>query len=362
MRAEKQTIHIVHFTSLPGGIEVLVPEITRAMKSYDFKAFVIRPPISGKANVYDGQNIPVTYGDHSNRKAMLQFLSYIRKHKNDIFHLYNAGPFYTLMLRLAGAKKVIFSIHGTIYWKTYKEKILRKIIWKLAFSKQIIILANSAYSKLRFVKATGYNGTVEVVYNPIDGKRYSKIDKEKNNDSKKIIYCGRLEPGKNLFKWLDAAKVIIEKHPSLTFELYGQGKLREALEKYADELCIRDKVDFKGFTKDIEHAYRQADLMVFLSEYESFGNVVVESILCGTPVIASAIPSMKEIFKNFPEFMVKLDNNLEANILNKVNHLDSLQSLVPKAIEEFNQRFSLAQHIEKLDEIYQSFNQHQPTH
>lgn len=350
----KRTVHCIHFSSQPGGIEVLIPEIVNNMEKYDFRSFVIRPPKPGKVNVYDGRSIPVTYGDFSNSKALFKFWSYIRSNKNDIFHLYNAGPFYTLLLRLAGAKKVIFSIHGTIYWKTVRDKIIRKTIWKLAFNEKIIILANSAYSKTRFVNATGYKGIVDVVYNPIDEKRYFSAKKENSDSCRKIIYCGRLEPGKNLFTWLDLAKAIGNQIPDCIFELYGQGSLLPKLKQYSEGLGIDDKVTFCGFRKDIENAYREADWMIFLSEYESFGNVVVESFLCGTPVIASAIPSMKEIFRNFPDFLVELDENLEQNVLQKLNDQERLKALIPEVIRDFQQRFSLQQHIQKLDAIYKS--------
>ena len=55
--------------------------------------------------------------------------------------------------------------------------------------------------------------------------------------------------------------------------------------------------------------------MMFLSEYELFGNAVVESILCGTPVIASDIPSLREIFRNYPQFLVPADGRMGSDIL-----------------------------------------------
>ena len=96
--------------------------------------------------------------------------------------------------------------------------------------------------------------------------------------------------------------------------------------------------------------------MLFISEYESFGNVVVESILCGTPVVVSDIPSFREIFENFPEFLLTSPESLEESVIKKINQLDHLNYLVPKAKEEFSRRFSFEKHINRLKAIYASFS------
>jgi len=53
---------------------------------------------------------------------------------------------------------------------------------------------------------------------------------------------------------------------------------------------------------------------------------------------------------------VDLDDRLEENILKKVDNIDQLKNLVPKATKEFKIRFSIQQHVEKLKGIYNSFN------
>jgi len=173
-----------------------------------------------------------------------------------------------------------------------------------------------------------------------------------NRTSNEIIYSGRLASGKNLFKWLECAKSILTTFPDATFSLFGEGPLKERLKKYSIRLGISEKVTFHGFEKNIENAYKQADLLLFLSEYESFGNVVIESILCGTPVVVSDIPSMKEIFENFPEFLVPLDKNIENNVLKKIENLSELKKSASRAAKEFQTRFSLTQHIKQFEIIY----------
>ncbi len=351
-------IHIIHFRPNPGGIELLMPSIIRSLPKLRFKIFVIRPAGNGKQNVYaDQDDLSISYGSHNNSKAFIKLFFYALKHRKDIFHLYNAGPFVLLLLRFTGTKKIVYSIRGTKYWNKPWQKILRKISWRMGLGRNVRIIANSKFSRSVFLKEVYNRYPVQVVYNPIynsDQKypaRVKKTDKEI-----RIIYAGRLVKCKNLYKWLELAGAIQTKNKNVKFEIYGDGSLKNKLVAYCEKLNLGSSVQFMGFTEDITTAYSRADLMIFLSEYESFGNVAVESILCGTPVIVSAIPSMKEIFNNYPEFLLELEYNLEENVLKKVEKLDQLKAIVPKAIEEFKERFSMQQHIQKLDTIYNSFN------
>ena len=82
----------------------------------------------------------------------------------------------------------------------------------------------------------------------------------------------------------------------------------------------------------------------------------MESILCGTPVIASDIPSLREIFRNYPQFLVPADGRMESDILEKINDLEKLKKLVAEAAEEFRTRFSTEQHINGLKNVYSSFD------
>jgi glycosyltransferase involved in cell wall biosynthesis len=349
-------IHFVHSSSGPGGIEVLLPSIASEMETQAFRAFVLRPPAPGIVNVYEGTGVPVCYGSKSNLPAFWALWRYARRYRQDIFQVFNIGPYYLLMLRLAGVKKIIYSIHGTIYWKKRREKWLRKIAWRLAKIPGMIFTANSQYSKAVFVQKVLPDTEPNLLYNPIDVNRFSPAGAPAPAEGLHIIYAGRLARGKNLFRWLDVAAAIAQRVPGCRFTLYGDGPLCAQLEAYAAELGLSEQVGFAGHVEDVAAAYRSADLLLFLSEYESFGNVVVESILCGTPVIASNIPSMREIFEGYPEFLVELDEDLEASVVAKLAELPKLKALAMAARQAFAARFNIDQHVAALNQLYEHFS------
>jgi glycosyltransferase involved in cell wall biosynthesis len=71
------------------------------------------------------------------------------------------------------------------------------------------------------------------------------------------------------------------------------------LRALAGELGLASQVIFAGFHSDPTPFYRTADLFVLSSDYEGFGNVIVEALACGTPVVSTDCPSgPAEIFEN----------------------------------------------------------------
>ena len=348
-------IHFVHLTSQPGGIEVLLPKIIENLSEKAIQCFVVRPPLDGQANVYEGKDITLLYGSHKNRKAVWKLWKYARSHQNELFHVFNIGPLNLLILRLAGVKKLIYSVHGTIYWKNAWEKQIRKPFWKLALSKNYRVIANSRYSRDCFRQAMAYKKEILVGYNPFSSDTFHPIEK-KVNGPLKISYCGRLAPGKNILQWLEVAAKIHSQNIGVQFFIYGSGPLEKSLQKYVKDLELMEVIHFMGYRKNIAEAYQSADMMLFISEYESFGNVAVESILCGTPIIVSDIPSMREIFEHYPEFIVPLDDTLQENILSKIGQFPKMKAATLKARAEFKDRFGQEQHIATLEQLYASFN------
>lgn len=73
--------------------------------------------------------------------------------------------------------------------------------------------------------------------------------------------------------------------------LLGQGGNEAALRALALDLGIADRVIFAGFHADPSPYYATADLFVLSSDHEGFGNVIVEALSFGLPVVSTDCPS-----------------------------------------------------------------------
>lgn len=325
-----------------------MPFTINALTKYDVSVFVIRPFDGDGKNVYERMPVNVTYGSHSTLIALLKFWSYAIKNKKEIFHLFNTGPFFLWVLKIVGVSKKVYSIHGTVYWKTGFQKMIRKLFWKSGV--KTVFTANSEYSGNVFTGMVNTKIKPSVLYNPIDVKKVG-IQRERLNELN-IIYVGRIVNGKNLYKWIDAANYLLDKKVNAKFELYGSGPLEADLKSRVRELNLENKIVFKGHVERIADAYSNADLVLFLSPKESFGNVAVESILCETPVLVFDIPSMKEIFRNHKEFLIENNHSYCEHIYQKVLGIDELKKQAGRAAWEFRKRFDPNVYIDKLENIY----------
>ena len=353
MHTDKTVVHLVHFKATPGGIEATMPTLIEGLKQYEFNAFVIRPLLAGQTSVYQHCEIPLIYGANENWKSYIRLWHYAFNHRYDVFHVFNIGPIYLLILKLAGVKRILYSIRGTIYWKTFTQKLIRKTLWQIAVFPPISFVANSAYSKQVFLNEVNSQHPIKVIYNTFSPEQF-KLKTRHSGKCQRIVYVGRLVKGKNLFRWLEVAAYIHQHYPNTSFHLYGDGPLLESLVKKAQVLGIASITNFHGFTHNIAQAYQSADVLLFLSEFESFGNVVVESVFCGTPVIASNIPSMQEIFQDYPVFLVDLHKNLSIQVLKLIENYSTLRQTTVIASSDFRKRFSLQKHLKDIDMLYQN--------
>jgi len=85
----------------------------------------------------------------------------------------------------------------------------------------------------------------------------------------------------------------------------------EQLQKLARNLEVQNSVDFLGLIKheELPYFYNAADACVVPSYYESFGLVALESLACGTPVVATDVGNHKNLIRQGETGYVIEDND-----------------------------------------------------
>ena len=109
---------------------------------------------------------------------------------------------------------------------------------------------------------------------------------ERPRNKRVVVACGRLHRQKGFDLLLRAFAQTAARIPSELW-LLGEGPERATLEALAVELGIADAVRFLGFQDNPLPFFRTADLFVLASRWEGFGNVVVEALGCGVPVLST---------------------------------------------------------------------------
>jgi glycosyltransferase involved in cell wall biosynthesis len=113
-------------------------------------------------------------------------------------------------------------------------------------------------------------------------------------DTPVILSVGRVAPEKNLHVVIDAYRALARRVPQARCVIVGDGPGRAALE------AANPDVIFAGTRRGDELAafYASADLFVFPSLTETFGNVVLEAMASGIPVVAYAEAAAREFIRN----------------------------------------------------------------
>lgn len=136
---------------------------------------------------------------------------------------------------------------------------------------------------------------------------------ESRKEKKKIVAVGRLEYQKG-FDILINAFSAIEKdvREGWTLDIYGEGSLREELERSISTHSLDSIINLKGNVDNLHELYYQYDIFIFSSRFEGFGMVLLEAMSCALPCISFDCPTgPREILDNGQYGLLCENGNVE---------------------------------------------------
>jgi glycosyltransferase involved in cell wall biosynthesis len=134
---------------------------------------------------------------------------------------------------------------------------------------------------------------VEVIYPGIDTVGYTPAD-DTRSPTPVFAYLGRLKRYKGVQHVIAAFAAL--GHPTARLEIAGAGDFQPSLERLAASLDLGERVRFLGRVSEEEklRLLRRAWALVFASPKEGWGITNLEAAACGTPVVASNSPGIRE--------------------------------------------------------------------
>ena len=213
--------------------------------------------------------------------------------------------FFFNLKAICANKRVILSPRGelldpAIFHKGKAYGLLKRLVFffmRIAYEHKIVFHATSAEEVKSIRKYMGLKANVVLIPN------YMILPDRINAEfegPQYLLYVGRLNHIKNIDIIIDGlAQSSIFRTNDVKFKLAGEktGAYYESLKKQVKTLELSDKVEFLGLVTGDEkdRLYAGAKCLLLMSKSENFGNVIVESLSQGTPVIASRGTPWKQL-------------------------------------------------------------------
>ncbi|GHY15925.1 glycosyltransferase [Vibrio cholerae] len=188
--------------------------------------------------------------------------------------------------------KVILTEHASLYehWKSkgfFKVLILKfyvKFIYRLA--SKVVCVSNGLSNQVK--ELMGYNSDIKTIYNPvrkIECIGFSNKDESVIN----LLAVGRISKPKD---YLTLIKAVAEIKKTHMVNLNIVGGVFDKIEYnnivlLVNKIGLQNEVNFVGYTEQLGIFYKNADVFVLCSAWEGFGNVLVEALSFGLPIVST---------------------------------------------------------------------------
>ncbi|MFS0781410.1 N-acetyl-alpha-D-glucosaminyl L-malate synthase BshA [Bacillus sp. 1P06AnD] len=245
--------------------------------------------------------------------------------------------------------KIVTTLHGTDITVLGLEHNMQSLI-KYGIEKSDYVTAVSDALVEETKELIQPDKEIHTVYNFIDENVYKKQPSSSlkadlgMSDEKVLIHVSNFREVKRVHDIVRVFAQVQQRVPSKLM-LVGDGPEMTSVCELVDELGIRDSVLFMGKQDNLQELYSIADLMLLLSEKESFGLVLLEAMACGVPCIGTDIGGIPEV--------------IEHNRTGFICDLGDIDQIADHAVrllmdEEMHARFSEA----CMDSVHNHFKSH----
>ena len=215
----------------------------------------------------------------------------------------------------------------------------------------------NSLSKLDYIKAN-FKGISNKTYffpNILDVNKISFLNKDYNQDKLYLGFIGRISPEKNILEMIKAVGLLKEKGKEIRFSIYGDARNVDYLEKVTNLILsegLKEEVQLMGKTNEVFEVHKKTDLLILISDFEGFSNVISEALASGLPVITSAIPENEYLVENTVNGFV-VNHKEVISIANGIEKFMKLPSIGKKKISSNNRK--KAEAIFDKNNLYESY-------
>lgn len=309
------------YRPLIGGAEVAIEEtIARLKDRYRFVIFTARMSRDLPAAEKDGETLIVRLGIGMPRidKLVLPFaafaygLIYMRRYRPRLLwgimvSYASIGAFFLKLVRPSLAFALTLQ-EGNWEWEPrWRTLGLSAIWWPVIFSRADKLVAISNFL-LETARGKGFRGEGRVIPNGVDEREFKPASANQKGSIRKsfgvppdafiVFTASRLVKKNGVDVLIDAfAKLDPAIQEKSWLWIAGLGELESELKSRTAKLGIQTRVVFFGAKNrhELAELYRASDVFVRPSRAEGMGNVFIEALACGIPIVGTPVGGIRDI-------------------------------------------------------------------
>lgn len=298
MKGKPRVLHVSHGGLGNGGVSAVINSVVKSLhQDYHFGCIVYTKHhnrehefeqygILHRIGAYDHSNFITKVFELITRPFKLTIGTYhiCREGQYEIIHCHNGweSAFCLIGARLADVKTRIAHAHNPYIASTNRIKRIFFSITNKLINKYSTIKVGCSDHTCR----TNYKENYIIINNAIDLSDFYWPSKQ--NDVLRFIHVGRFGFQKNQVFILDVFKELLKIRQDIELSLVGFGHERTDLEKKIDELNIGSYVKIiDGMSTSIPQLFAKSNYMIFPSNFEGFGIVLLEAQASGVHCFVS---------------------------------------------------------------------------
>lgn len=257
-----------------------------------------------------------------------------------------------IVLVLGNYLKSTEYVYASSKFKTVMVKLV-KMIYDISFSfaDKIIFDSEEVIQNTSF-KEKSYLAHIRFIG---DGFNIKMPFKERDSI---IGFVGRFSPEKGIINLINAIPAVLNSEPTIKFIFIGDGPLLNEIEILIDKLGIKDNIKIIGWVEHnkLPDYLNKMKLLILPSFTEGFPNVILESMACGTPVLANSVGSIPDVIINGKTGFIMDDNtpeNIKKGIIISLKYKE-IEELVSNARKTVENDFGYETYLKKWETILES--------
>jgi len=364
MKGSRPTIMIIdNSPAMTGALKSIMAVTSELVRRYKF---ILVSPSKSLFQHFENNGIEKLYVSFVEIQKNWKLITYLpmlvantirlqRVIKKDQIHVIHVNDIYNMcgvLLKIFNPKLLLIH-HVRLLPSSYVAvlyKFWAKVILK--FSDHIVCVSQAVYDALP------PSSKKQVIYDSIP--TVSNIDKQKSAKFT-FLYIGNYIVGKGQHFAIEAfaSKKEFLKDARLIFVGGDMGQTKNIayknkLKKLVEEKGLSEVIQFQDFTNDLSPVYQQAHVTLNFSESESFSMVCLESLMNGTPVIATKCGGPEELITNGENGYLVENRNINEMVSAMVtiyqeNELRNTMSTSARTIEY---KISLSASVRQLSKLY----------